>query len=263
MRRQVVARIGSFKHGENAMERALKVGITGAGGNLGTTLVRGLRDKFDLKLFDRIALPDWKDIDCVKLDLADPAQLQGAFDGLDAIIHLAGNPSPAARRADTVRNNFVATSFVFEQAKNAKVSKIVFASSNFYHQRDIVTALRSEHPSLIRLDASPSPDCAYAESKVYGENLGFHYSCFGIDFVALRIGWTVPEDTPVPYDSPYMRAMFCSKRDLVQAFEKSLQSREKFLGAFVISNNDAKVFDLTETTSRLDFHPQDNAARFS
>ena len=33
------------------MERQLRVGITGAGGNLGMTLVNGLRSRFDLKLF--------------------------------------------------------------------------------------------------------------------------------------------------------------------------------------------------------------------
>jgi nucleoside-diphosphate-sugar epimerase len=245
------------------MEKLMKVGITGANGNLGTTLVQGLADKFDLKLFDmrRSGAPAQRDV--VKIDFADADQIAGAFTGLDAIVHLAGNPSPSARRSDTLRNNFVATSLVFQQARDAGVRKIVFASSNFYHQKDIATALNGGAKSLIRLDTSPSPDCTYGESKVYGEHLGFHYSCLGMEFVALRIGWCVPEDNPASYNSPYMRAMFCSKRDLVQSFERALMSTEKFLTAFAISDNDEKVFDLTQTKLNLGFQPMDNSANYS
>jgi len=244
------------------MDSKMKVGITGAGGNLGTTLVHGLRDKFDLKLFDLGAPANPTQFDFVRLDFAEPDQLSGVFAGLDAIIHLAGNPDPSARRADTMRNNFVATSFVFEEARAAGVKKIVFASSNFYHQKDIASALRSEAKTLIPLDACATPDCPYAESKVYGENLGFHYANLGNSFVALRIGWSVPADTPVLYDSAYMRAMFCSKRDLVQAFDKALEAEEKFMTAFAISDNSESVFDLTETKRKLGFYPQDNSANY-
>jgi len=251
-----------FKFGGIAVKQEMRVGITGAGGILGSALVQGFREKCELVLFDLKALPSFKQYECRQLDLADPSQLPGAFKGLDAIFHLAGNPSPGAPHSDTMRNNFLATSLVFEQARRDGVNKIVFASSNFFHQNDIAAALRSGRKSNIRLDDRASPDCLYGDSKVYGENLGRHYSCLGIDFVGLRIGWSVPGDTPVPYNSPYMRAMFCSKRDLVKAFEKSLESKEKFTTAFAISNNDEKVFDLTETQSKFGFYPEDNSARF-
>jgi NAD+ dependent glucose-6-phosphate dehydrogenase len=245
------------------MERQLRVGITGAGGNLGMTLVNGLRSRFDLKLFDIKNIASWKSqLECITLDLAAPDQLKDAFVGLDALIHLAGNPSPSARKADTLRNNFVATSLAFEQAKKDGVKKIVFASSNFYHQRDIAAALSSGAKTLIHLDDFPSPGCTYGESKVFGEHLGFHYSCLGMEFVALRIGWTVPEDSPVHYNSPYMRAMFCSKRDLVQSFERSLISSAKFLTGFAISNNNEKIFDLAQTKLVLGFEPMDNSASY-
>ena len=152
---------------------------------------------------------------------------------------------------------------MFEEARAAGVKKIVFASSNFYHQKDIANALRSRGGAGIPLDACATPDCPYAESKVYGENLGFHYANLGMSFVALRIGWSVPEDTPAPYDSAYMRAMFCSKRDLVQAFDKALESDEKFIAAFAVSDNSGGVFDLAETKRKLGFHPQDNSANYA
>lgn len=240
----------------------MKVGITGARGNLGSFLVNGLQGMHDLKLFDRYLPAGAIRNDFARLDLADASQLSGAFAGLDVLLHLAGNPSPSAPRADTLRNNFVATSFVFEEARKAGVRKIIFASSNFYHQKDLANALRGGGKALIPLEAYATPDCPYAESKVYGENLGFHYANLGMSFVALRIGWCVPEDTPVPYDSAYMRAMFCSRRDLLQAFEKALETEEKFMAAFVVSDNADKVFDLNETRQKLGFCPQDNAANY-
>jgi NAD+ dependent glucose-6-phosphate dehydrogenase len=247
---------------EEGTEGTMKIGITGAGGNLGSVLVRGLQAKHDLKLFDRHLPTSAGRHDFTKLDLADASQLSGVFAGLDALLHLAGNPSPSAPRADTLRNNFVATSFVFEEARKAGVRKIVFASSNFYHQKDIASALRGGGRPRIPLEVCATPDCPYAESKVYGENLGFHYANLGINFVALRIGWCVPEDTPVPYDSAYMRAMFCSQRDLLQAFERGLETEEKFMAAFVVSDNAENVFDLSGTRRSLGFHPQDNAANY-
>ena len=104
----------------------------------------------------------------------------------------------------------------------------------------------------------PTPLCLYGESKVFGESIGRHLSYLGMQFVALRIGWTVPEDNPAYYESDYMRAVFCSKRDLVQAFKKALEIETDFLPAFAVSNNTHGVFDLKETKEKLGFDPQDN-----
>jgi hypothetical protein len=83
-----------------------------------------------------------------------------------------------------------------------------------------------------------------------------------MQFVALRIGWTVPQDNPALYGGDYMRAVFCSKRDLVQAFDKALGIETSFMAAFATSNNTHNVFDLAETEKLLGFKPLDNAERY-
>lgn len=239
-----------------------KIGITGAAGNVGTTLQKGLADLYDLTLFDKRGGRSlaWGEI--IKVDACERSQLTGLFDELDVLIHLAGNPSPGAPKASTMRNNFVATSYVFEEARKAGVKKIVFASSNFYHEGDIGRLLHGENKgSLITLDASPTPQCPYGESKVFGETVGRHLSHLGVQFVALRIGWTVPEDNPALYNSPYMRAVFCSHRDLVEAFTRAVEIETDFLAAFAVSNNSNAVFDLEETRKQLGFYPLDNAEK--
>jgi len=241
---------------------ARKIGITGAAGTIGTTLLQGLAPAYDLTLYDLKKITPASPGTCISVDFGEISHLKGLFDGLDAVIHLAGDPRPYAPRQSTLRNNFAATSFVFEEARRAGVKKVVFASSNFYHQGDIAEALRGDSKPLITLCKNPTPCCLYGESKVFGEQLGRHLSHFGIQFVALRIGWTVPEDNPTPYDSAYMRAVFCSRRDLVQAFTRALEVETDFLAAFAVSNNSRAVFDLEETRKRLCFAPLDNAESY-
>jgi nucleoside-diphosphate-sugar epimerase len=244
------------------MNSITHVGITGALGNIGTTLTRGLGKKYSLKLYDIRSNKSSSGAPFYRIDFARQEQLSGIFDGLDALIHLSGDPRPDAPQEMTFRNNFVATSYVFEEARTAGVKKIVFASSNFYHQGDIMKALQGKLKRSITLDMPPTPACPYGKSKVFGENVGRHMSNLGMQFAALRIGWSVPEDDPSLYSGDYMRAMFCSKRDLVQAFDRGLTVDSDFVVGFATSRNRRNVFDLTETTRFLGFDPVDDAENY-
>lgn len=247
---------------ETQSTKRKKIGITGATGNIGTTLQNGLRDHYDLVLYDVKGGSSTPSAEFIKADLSQKGQMDGIFNGLDALIHLAGNPHPDAPREKTYKDNFLATSLVFEEALKAGVKKIVYASSNFYHEAAIGEKLMSPSYPLIRIDMAPSPVSLYGESKVYGENLGRHLSYRGMQFVALRIGWTIPQDNPRIYGGDYMRAVFCSKKDLVQAFTKGIEVETTFLAAYAVSDNTRAVFDLTDTKKKLGFIPEDNAENY-
>jgi nucleoside-diphosphate-sugar epimerase len=116
----------------------------------------------------------------------------------------------------------------------------------------------------MKLDDPPNPDSYYAVSKLFGENLGKLYSeQHGVEFVGLRIGWLTARDDPAALrgtpSEDYMRAMFLSHRDCVEAHRRALEVDARFLLAYVISDNDRRVFDLEETARLLGFVPQDNA----
>lgn len=239
-----------------------KVGITGGAGVIGSILSSGLYRKYQLTIFDIHPPKNSSYSNYVKVDLAEPKNLNGIFDGFDAIIHLAGNPSPMAPAAETLKINYDSTSYVFEEAKKADVKKIVFASSNFYHEDAISQLIQGKRTNNIKLNEPPTPISLYGQSKVFGENLGYHLSNLGMQFVALRIGWSVLDDNPRSYTSQYMNAMFCSHRDLVQAFEKAIQIETKFMVAFAISNNKSKLFDMEETEKLLNFHPIDDSDKY-
>jgi len=153
-----------------------KIGITGAAGNIGSTLQKGLAENYRLSLYDIREIKTSPPHTSAKIDCANRENLKGAFDGLDTLIHLAGNPHPDAPRHLTMRNNFLGTSYCFDEAMRAGVKKIVFASSNFYHEGDIARFLNGEMRERITLERHPTPLSLYGESKVYGENLGRHLS---------------------------------------------------------------------------------------
>lgn len=253
-----------------------RVGITGAAGHIGTTLTEGLPNRYKLTLFyhRKEVKPELcRKLNAVKVDFSEAEKVKGIFEGLDAVIHLAADPLTEASWESVLTNNIVATYNVFEEARRAGVIKIIFASTN-HVQHDYVgkTPMTLDRfyvktKGYIRLDDPPAPDSFYGISKLFGENLGWYYSRrFGIQFISLRIGSTFPKDDPSIWRGTdredHVRAMFLSKRDCVEAFTRALEVDTDYLLAYAISNNDRRVFDLTETRERLGFNPKDNAETY-
>ena len=238
--------------------KKIKVAITGAYGHIGNVPKNNLDKNYELLLYDKIQKKGIK-----KVDFSNKNQIKNLFNGIDAIIHLAADSSPEASWESVLKNNIIATKNIFEQAKLSKVKKIIFASSNHViYTPEILT-----RKTKIKVKESPNPGSFYGISKLFGENLGKYYSReFGIKFIALRIGWTYPEDNPLVLkgtkDEDYIRAMFLSKRDCVEIFTKALESNEKFLIANAISNNEKAVFDLKETKEVLGCNLRDNAENY-
>jgi len=253
--------------------KIVNVGITGASGHIGTTLTEGLPHRYKLILFynrREIRSDLAAKHKTAQADFARAEQVQGVFEGLDAVIHLAADPLTEASWESVLHNNIIATYNVFEEAVRAGVLKIVFASTN-HTQHDYVgkTPLTLDRffvptTGFVKLSDPPAPDSYYGISKLFGENMGWYYSrrC-GIQFISLRIGSTFPQDDPSIWKGTdredHARAIFLSKRDCVAAFARGLEVKTDFLLAYAISNNDRRFFDLTETKEKLSFYPQDNA----
>lgn len=245
----------------NTNPNILKIGITGSSGTIGKILQKNFKDKYQLFLFDIKENSLNNNIPYKKVDFAKKEGLAGIFNGLDIIIHLTGNSNPSSPLEVVYNNNFLATTNVFEEAKFAGVKKIIFASSNYYHEKAVKEIISGYSKKIITLDFPPSPICLYGESKVYGEYLGRSLSYRGIKFIALRIGWVVPHGEFSKYNNNcFIRSIFCSEKDLVQAFEKSihLETNDKFIKAFVVSKSNYDIFDLSETENKLGFIPQDH-----
>ena len=244
-----------------------KVGITGANGTVGRVLLHGLADDYVLTAFTRREV----DFPSTIVNFEKAEEVAGAFAGLDAVIHLAADPSPMADWQAVREHNVEGMYQVMEECRRSAVQRMVFASTNHtQHGNSILSTPETLDPKKemrMKLGDLPNPDSLYAVSKLFGEHIGKLYSeRFGIEFVGLRIGWIVPEDTPlVMRGTPaedYLRAMFLSHRDCVAAHKRALEVDATYLLGYVVSCNGRRVFDLEETRAVLGYEPQDDAENF-
>jgi nucleoside-diphosphate-sugar epimerase len=243
----------------------VKIGITGAEGHIGTTLREGLGAEFDIRSFTL----EEESFESTAADLSDPASVEGIFQGLDAIVHLAADPSPLGSWESMLKNNISATYNVLEECRRAGVRKVVFATTNHTQHGDTMgeapDVLDEGKRRMLKLSDPLNPTSLYGVSKATGEQLGRYFSRHhGIQFVGLRIGATGRSDTPRSEgpSASYVQAMFISKRDMIQAVTLALNVDRDILLAYAISNNDSRIFDLAETNEQLGFYPMDNSADY-
>ncbi len=232
-------------------QRRKKILITGAGGRIGRDLATRLAERFDVRAMYHRSVPDnppsddWLTADTGALEAVLPAMA-----GVDAVVHLAGEPSPSAPWEEVLEANIVGTRNVFEAARLAGVKRVVFASTNHVmgmYDRDRAWPVYADQP--VR------PDSLYGVSKAFGEALGRYYADqHGLDVVCLRIGWWQPE----PADA-ISRWMWLSPRDCEQVVRRAIEADIRYGVFYAISGNAARHWDITDTIQILGYRPQDDA----
>lgn len=245
----------------------MKVGITGAEGRIGKYLRDGLGDGYEITSFTLTP----QEFDSTVVDISDASAMQGVFSGLDAVVHLAGDPKPTGTWESMLNNNIIGTFNVLEEARASGVKKVVFASTNHTQHGETMTdspnVLDMSNRVMLRLGDYFNPSSIYGASKATGEVFGRLFARqHGVQFVAMRIGAIGNDDTPLRAvggpSEDYVRAMFLSRRDMVTAFQKALEIDREFTLAYVVSNNGRRIFDLRETNETLGFYPEDDAETF-
>jgi hypothetical protein len=111
--------------------------------------------------------------------------------GVDAVVHLAGEPDPEAEWDDLAGPNVDAFAALLGAARLHGVRRVVYASS--------VHAMgRYEGAGRVPIDPTwaPAPCCAYGATKAFDEALaGVFAHRGGLSTVGLRLGATEPEPT--------------------------------------------------------------------
>src|SRR5215510_9431926 len=108
-----------------------RVLITGAAGRIGSSLADQLKDKYDLRLHYHNTRPEQPPVsDVVIADISNYDEIAKAMDGIDAVVHMAGDPRTSAPWEDIHARNIVGVYNVYESARRAGVKKVVFASTN-------------------------------------------------------------------------------------------------------------------------------------
>ncbi|MFI6435807.1 SDR family oxidoreductase [Streptomyces sp. NPDC050759] len=161
-----------------------RIVVTGATGNVGTSVVRLLSEDPEVGSVRGLArrIPDWSPArtEWSAVDLAsERTDLTEEFAGADAVVHLAWAFQPTHDPATTWRTNVLGSIRVFEAVAAAKVPALVHASS---------VGAYSPGPKEHAVDESwPThgwPDAAYCREKAYLERA---LDTFERDHPAVRV----------------------------------------------------------------------------
>lgn len=259
-------------------ERKRRVLVTGAEGVIGAAVREYLGDHYELRALTRRPA----DFPSHVGDIADFDAIRPAFDGIDAVVHLAASSSIESPWENVLPNNLIGTYNVFEAARQAGVRTVVFASSNhavgMFEVRGKPDLYELEDPRVYDHTIEIRPDSLYGVSKAYGEALGrFYMEQHGMRVICLRIGAVRADDNPYSPDnigSPRpllepltpeqrrnrMRAMWMSRRDCVQLIQRSIEAEDvPWAIVYGISNNPRQFWDLSHAREVLGFEPEDGA----
>jgi nucleoside-diphosphate-sugar epimerase len=242
--------------------------VTGMSGLIGGAVLQRLGDKYAFRALNRSAVAG---VPCHRADIADLAAIEPAFQGVDAVVHLAANASSTVPFEETLRANVVGTYNVFEAARRAGVRRVVYASSGatvsgYEREASYGALVAGRGPEagrwpMLTHETPVRPAGFYGVSKVWGEALARHYAdAHDMSMLCVRIGRVNAEDRPL---SARDDSVWCSQRDVVRMLELCLDAPAtlRYDVFFVVSDNRWNYRDLEHARDVLGFRPLDAAER--
>ncbi len=156
----------------------------------------------------------------VLADLSDPEALNGAFEGMDVVVHMAAIPDADAPWEWIHQSNVQGACHVFEACKQNGVQRIVYAST------------------------------------VWGEALAYKYSQEGLSSRCLRIGWMNNEDACTRVD---LGSVWCSQRDIIQLTERCINAPEDLMFDIFYGSSDNRLrwVDIDHAGEVVGYQPKD------
>jgi NAD+ dependent glucose-6-phosphate dehydrogenase len=254
-----------------------RVLITGIAGVIGHACVKHLADRYELTGLD---LKDPGTVPTLVADIASLPAIMPAFEGIDAVVHLAGNPSVHSPWEDVYGINILGTYNVYEACRLKGVPAVVFASSNHaiggYEEKGMPEIYDLDDPRVYDHTVELRPDSLYGVSKIFGEAVGRYYQEYhGIRSYNLRIGSVRKDDNPRDPGVPQrlfwldltpqqkfdrMRATWLSQRDCAELIAACIEADDvPFAIVYGISDNPRKFWDISHAERLLGWKPQDRA----
>ena len=236
-----------------------RVLVTGAAGYIGSFYARHAKDLYDLRLTDRDSESLHEVRDCgetVTADITDVDAVRRLCEGIDVVVHLAGDPSADAEWESLLPANIVGSHNVMTAAKDAGCRRVVFASS-------IHAVSGYPHDVQVKTTDPVFPEDLYGVSKCFGEALGRFLAAPGtLSVIALRIGACQPLDAAAGDLGPGMLDIFLSERDLCQLVDRSIDAPDDVDFAILhgVSDNRYKRLDLSSTRDLVGYEPVDDVA---
>lgn len=164
--------------------------VTGRAGFIGSHIVEELINRGEnVRVLDNFSTgrreniqPFLDKIELIEGDIRSYHIVRQAVDGMDFILHQAALPSVPRSVKDPITTNevnVVGTLHILDAAKEARVKRVIFASSSSIYGNSEVLPKREDMP--------PNPLSPYANSKLAAENYcRIFTSIYGLETVCLR-----------------------------------------------------------------------------
>ncbi len=228
--------------------------VTGAAGAIGQPVCAELeRRGHRVRGFDRHATDR---ADFVQADLVEQPAVEGAMQGIDALVHLAALPDDGPFD-ELVRSNVTGLFNVLDCARRAGVRRVALASSIQVifgrPQRDALATADTRYPAN-----------HYALTKLWAEDMGEMYArCYGMSVIAARIAWMVRNRREAELIvKKGALSHYVSRGDTARFFAQAVEaSSVGFAVLYVAGPGGAQLVDLETPRRLIGYEPRDEWPR--
>jgi len=235
----------------------VKILVTGGSGNIGRFVIAELKKHgHAVRAFD-VKEGDGAVEDFVKGSITEPAEIEGAMEGIDGVVHLAAIPSlqPQIPTVEYMNVNVTGTFNVLEAAAKNSVSKVAIASSD--SSLGFVFGTHRFAPEYFPIDECHilQPQDPYGLSKLMGEELCKRATRrYGVKTICLRFCWvwfpqTYDHRPSIVAEEIELNAKrmwgYADVRDVAQACRLSMEAENIEHEAFFISAEDTFADETT------------------
>ena len=256
------------------MAEKLKLLVTGLNGVVGQALRPALEDRYILSSLSRNGVDGLPEERVFKANIADIDSLRPAFDGIDVVLNLAADGGMSSEEGmsagweSMLENNIIGAYNVLEVANQARVSRVILASSgataNGYELEEPYKSLVSsedveipESWDMVDEFSEPKPVSLYGVTKLFGEDIGRYYALTTpLSVINLRISSCGPVDEAGPGRG---QANWTSHRDIQQLTVKCIEAPADLkFDIFWATSDNRKLFrDNSHAKKILGYAPQD------
>jgi nucleoside-diphosphate-sugar epimerase len=247
-----------------------KVLVTGASGLIGGLVLRGLSDRYEFSGLSRHAVDG---IPYTLASVTDLAAVRRAVEGMDMVLHLAGETKNDDNWDDHFNVTAGGTINVLRAAAEAGVQRVVFMSTGStmcgWEWDDSLpygrlAAGERDLPAWDLLDyrTPPRPDSPYGAAKLFGEAAARWFSdTTPMSVLIIRLGAVLAENRPT-----LIRHFpgFLAQEDAVQMIDRCLSAPPTVrFGIFdAISENSTRWRDTSPAKEILGWRPTGSSDRF-
>jgi uronate dehydrogenase len=224
--------------------------LTGAAGRIGRAIRPALEERWDVLATD---LPG-VGVEEEPLDVTDLTACRKACRGIDAVVHMAGVPDPAASWDALLPANVVGTYNIARAAMDSGVRRLVLASS--------AQAVAAYPPGRqIRAEDRIRPPNLYGATKAWAEAIGSWVAAASeTTVVVLRIGFFADRPPAGDAATPRNLAAWLSAGDAARLAVAAVAAPDiDYFVANGISANRFQHLDLATTREAIGYKPEDDS----